>query len=577
MNANVSSIIKILLPAIVMAACSPETPYREQMADGIYEGIGEGRGGMIRMNVEIRDHLIIGARVLAQAESEFAQPCIDDMINVIIEAQSTDVDAISGATITSNGVKSAMKMAIDKSYGRPIEKDTYTDSRTDVVVIGAGGAGLSAAIEACSCGADVIILEKRDYAGGNTNSSTGGINAAETVFQKNLNIVDSKELFYRDIMTGGHNLNDTALVHTLVENASSTLDWIAQMGADLSDIGLMGGSSVKRTHRPRGGLAIGPHLMKILVDEVADKGLHIRTGNTVRDILMSEDGSACGVKVKQENGKDYTIEAKAVIIATGGFGANLEMVAKYRVDLGNFSTVNHMGATGDAFAWVEKFGAELYQMEQIQTHPTVEVRNSLMITEAVRGNGAILLNRKAERFINEMDTRDVVSDAILNQEKESAFLFFDQNVRESLSAIENYEKLGLLIQANTLADIASKTGMNADILKRSIERYNAFQAAGEDSDYGRTGMQMPTPLDKAPYYAVEVKPAIHHTMGGIHIDPSARVLDKEGNPVKGLFACGEVTGGVHGGNRLGGNGVADIVIFGKIAGREAARTVREFN
>ena len=540
------------------------------MMDGTYEGLGEGRGGIIKLSVDVIEHRIAAARVLAQSESVFAQSAIDDMISRIIGAQSAEVDAISGATQTSGGVKSAMKMAIDKAYGRSIVSELYADTQADVVVIGAGGAGLSAAIEAASQGAGVIVLEKREFIGGNTNSSTGGINGAETSFQKALGIEDSKALFFSDIMKGGHYLNDSSLVHTLVENAPSTLDWIARMGADLSDVGLMGGSSVKRTHRPKGGLAIGPHLVKVLCDEAVGKGVEIRTGNTVLDVLMSSEGKACGVRVGQSGGPDYTIRAGAVIIATGGFGANLSMVSLYCPKLSGFSTVNHIGATGDAFPWVEKFGAELYQMDKIQTHPTVDVRNSLMITEAVRGNGAILLNREGERFVNEMDTRDVVSEAILSQTKGTAFLFFDQTVRESLSAIDNYDKLGLLVQSSDLASMALKTGMDEASLNRSIQRYNGFQSRGDDADFHRSSVQMPVPLTKAPYYAVEVKPAIHHTMGGIHIDSKARVLDKQGRPVEGLFACGEVTGGVHGGNRLGGNGVADIVVFGRIAGREAS-------
>ena len=564
----------VLASVFLLAACAPDPVHQDVMMDGTYEGLGEGRGGIIKVAIDVKEHTIEAARVLAQSESSFAQSSIDDMIGRVIKAQSADVDAISGATLTSEGVKSAMKMAIDKAYGRFSGYETFADTQTDVVVIGAGGAGLSAAIEAGVQGAGVIVLEKRDFIGGNTNSSTGGINGAETSFQKALGIEDSKELFYDDIMKGGHYLNDPALVRTLVENAPATLDWIARMGADLTDVGLMGGSSVKRTHRPKGGLAIGPHLIKVLYDEAMAGGVDIRTGNTVQDILMSSDGKACGVRVSQNEGPDYTIKAKAVIIATGGFGANLSMVTSYCPELAGFSTVNHKGATGDAFSWVKKFGAELYQMDKIQTHPTVDVKNSLMITEAVRGNGAILLNRDGKRFVNEMDTRDVVSEAILSQEKGTAFLFFDQAVRESLSAIENYDKLGLMVQSPDLAGIASKTGMDEAALSQSLQRYNGFQSCGEDTDYHRSEVQMPVPLARAPYYAVEVKPAIHHTMGGIHIDSMARVLDEEGQPVEGLFACGEVTGGVHGGNRLGGNGVADIVVFGRIAGREASKEMR---
>ncbi len=548
------------------------TEGEEMMFDGVYEGIGEGRSGMIKVALTVQDHAIASARVVTQSESSFAQEALLEMVNRIVAAQGVDgVDAVSGATLTSNGVMQAMGMAIDAAYGRHREVKDYEDTSCDVVVVGAGGAGLSAAIEAASQGCHVIVLEKRSYIGGNTNSSTGGINAAGTPFQQALGIEDSEELFYKDIMEGGHYLNDPLLVSTLVRGASPTLQWLSSFGTDLTSVGLMGGSSVPRTHRPQGGTAIGPHLMKMLSAKATELGIEIRTGNTVTDVKRRRDGSAGGVTVRLENGKRYTIFSKAVVLATGGFGANLSMVTEYRSDLVGFSTVNHIGATGDAFKWVDKFGAELYQMDQIQVHPTVEVKNNLMITEAVRGNGAILLNRDGYRFVNELQTRDVVSWAILSQRGGTAFLLFDQDLRKSLSSIETYVSQGLLTEGNTLGELAGKVGIDPGALQQSVERYNAFQGEGEDEDFGRTSTQMPRPISTAPYYIVEVKPAIHHTMGGIHIDDRASVLTTGGVPVGGLFAAGEVTGGVHGGNRLGGNGVADIVVFGKIAGESAAR------
>lgn len=528
---------------------------------------------MIKLAIDVKDQVIESIKVISQSESIFAQESIDEMIAVILKKQSADVDAISGATLTTAGVIAAAKMAIDEAYGRPIQRNQYADCETDIVIIGGGGAGLTAAIEARNHGARVIVLEKRDYLGGNTNSATAGVNAAETHLQKELGVQDSKQIFYDDTMKGGYNLNDPELVWTLVNNAPATLDWLEDMGADFSDLGIMGGSSVKRTHRPEWGLAIGPHLMKVLSNAAREKGVDIRSGNTVQDVLMSFDGAASGVKVSQVVGKDYTIKAKAVIIATGGFGANMAMVTRYRVDLAGFSTVNHKGATGDAFAWVNKFGAELYQMDKIQTHPTAEAHNSILITEAVRGNGAILIGHDSRRFVNEMTTRDVVSDAILAQDKGTAFLLFDNAVRKSLAAIDTYAKQGLILEADDLAGLALRAGLNADQLRQSVARYNDFQAAGNDEDFGRTSEQMPLPLAQPPYCMIEVKPAIHHTMGGIHIDSDTQVLREDGTPVKGLYACGEVTGGVHGGNRLGGNGVADIVVFGKIAGAKAADAV----
>lgn len=559
---------------LVAYSCSPSSADEDVkpnvMNDGVYEGIGEGRNGMIKVAVTVSNHVITDVMVVQQSESSFAQETIFTLIAKIMQAQTTEgIDAISGATLTSNGVIAAMTMAINAALGVQPTIPNYEDTECDVVIVGAGGAGLSAAIEATSAGANVIVLEKRSFVGGNTNSSTGGINAAETRFQEALGIKDSRAAFYEDIMTGGHQLNDVVLAHTLADKSAETLHWLAGFGADLTDVGNMAGSSVPRTHRPKGGLAIGPHLMKVLYDKAKDMDIDIRTSNTVTDVMRASDGSVAGVNVQCANGKSYSIRSKAVILATGGFGANMAMVTQYRKDLEGFSTVNHSGATGDAFAWVGKFRAELYQMDQIQTHPTVEIHKTVMITEAVRGNGAILVNRDGKRFVDEMDMRDAVSAAILKQNGQSAFLIFDDGVRKSLASIETYFSQGLVTEAATTEDLALKIGVSSDMLGNTISAYNDFQMTGEDKEFFRP--TMPLSLGKAPFYAIEVKPAIHHTMGGVHINANANVLDYDGNEIKGLFAAGEVTGGVHGGNRLGGNGVADIVVFGRIAGASAAK------
>lgn len=575
MTRKILTLLCFVFMMLFCVSCSTEdstSAPEEVMIDGTYEGIGEGRGGMIKIAITVEGHMITKATVLTQSESSFAQESLHAMIDRIITAQTADgVDVITGATLTTTGVLQAMKMAIDAAYGRKNQQTEYKDTECDVVVVGGGGAGLSTAIEATSLGAKVIVLEKRNYLGGNTNSSTGGINAAETQFQKAKGITDSKSTFFEDIMNGGHNLNDPLLVHTLVDNAPSTLDWLSAFGADLSDVGMMAGSSNPRTHRPANGTAIGPHLMKVLQNKAKELKIDIRTGNTVTDVLRADDGSASGVTVKMDNGKSYTVKAKAVVIATGGFGANLTMVTSYRKELEGFSTVNHKGATGDAFSWVKKFNADLYQMDQIQIHPTVEAHNTLLITEAVRGNGAVLVNRSGKRFANELSTRDVLSAAILSQESKSAFIVFDNGVRKSLAAIETYACQGLLIEGNTLQELASKAGIDMYVFAETVTKYNEYQASGVDKDFGRKQSEMPRQLNTPPYYCIEVKPAIHHTMGGIHINAECNALTPEGKPILGLFAAGEVTGGVHGGNRLGGNGVADIVVFGKIAGSSAAK------
>ena len=543
------------------------------MQDGVWTGSGEGRSGTILVKITVLEHRIADIMVVSQSESSFAQEAINGMVARALEKQSvlSEVDAISGATLTSNGMIEAINMAIRAAQGEGDSgKTIYKDGSCDVAIVGAGGAGLTAAVQAASGGnLRIVVLEKQGILGGNTNYSTGGINAAGTQAQEALGITDSPDLFYEDTMKGGKEKNIPALVRSLVDHAAATLAWLSSLGADLTDVGLMGGSSVKRTHRPKGGTAIGPHLMKVLKEASSKSNIEIRTSNKVLG-LLSEAGTVKGVTVENADGSTYRLQAKAVVIATGGFGANLEMVTSYQPSLAGFATLNHPGATGDAFSWLADVGGSTIQMEYIQIHPTAEADNHLLITEAVRGNGAILVNRAGNRFVNEMETRDVVSAAILNQENADAYLVFDQSVRSSLSSIETYADQHLLTEGNDLDALASKAGLPASTFRATMARYAAIQKAGIDKDFGRNSTQMPTPLETPPFYAIRVKPAIHHTMGGIKVDAGLHVLRADGTPVPGLFAAGEVTGGFHGANRLGGNGVADIVVNGKIAGQNAA-------
>lgn len=571
-------ILIILFVGILSVGCDNhrnDTPQPEEilMRDGEFEGLGEGRSGMIKVAINVKNHIITAIKIISQSESKFAQPAQQQIIDAVLEKQTIQgVDAVSGATLTSQGMLTAIGMAIDASKGFQQNEITYTDTSCDIVVIGAGGAGLSAATQAASMGAQVIVLEKQGIIGGNTNYSTGGLNAAETSVQKRLGIVDSKKSHYDDTMNGGHFLNDPSLVETLVNKAAAAVDWLISLGADLSNVGQMAGSSQKRTHRPDGGAAIGPHLMAVLSKATQAENISIRTRNTVT-ALTEENGKITGVKVSTSKGA-YSIQAKAVIIATGGFGANLSMIAQYRPDLKDFETSNHNGATGDAFEWVSSLDVPLVQMDQIQIHPTGEVGSHLLISEAVRGNGAVLVNREGKRFVNEMLTRDKLSDAILAQTKQSAYLIFDQDVRESLAAIENYAQQGLLTTAGSTSELAQAINVPVSAFEETMNKYQTYQATSQDVEYGRNANEMPRALNQAPYYAIEIEPVLHHTMGGIKINSAAEVLNRNGNPVPGLYAAGEVTGGVHGGNRIGGNAVTDIVVFGKIAGQSAFEYIR---
>ena len=454
------------------------------------------------------------------------------------------------------------------------EDETASENlKADIVVIGAGGAGMTAAIQAKQDGAtNVVIVEKMPLVGGNTTRATGGLNASETVYQEEAGIEDSNELFISDTMAGGYNLNDITLVETLVNNSAAAVDWVNEIGGDLSVVAMFGGASVERIHRPSDTSAVGPMLVKALSNQLDELEIPVLLETTAEEIVVDENGAVTGVKITNADG-EQTIECKTVIVATGGFGYNLDMVVENDPELEGFNSTNHSGATGDGIIMATAINAATVDMDQIQIHPTVDPETQTLYTEGVRGNGAVLINQEGERFVNELATRDVVSAAILEQTDAYAWLVFDQEVRESLSAIEKYISAGLVCEADTIEELAEMIGADANTLKATMENYASYQASGTDEEFGRA--DMPAALTTAKFYAAKCAPAIHHTMGGLKINTNSEVIDTDGNVIAGLYAAGEVTGGVHGGNRLGGNAVADIVVFGRIAGSSAAAYVVE--
>lgn len=535
----------------------------------------KGYNGDIKVQVEIDSNEIKDIKVLESNDSDFTKDGVASIISDIIETQSTKVDNISGATATSVAVKRAVNNAIKESGAKltPRAKKAvvYKDLSTDIVVIGGGGAGLAASIAAKENGASVILVEKSGILGGNTNYATGGLNASETSVQKKYGVKDSNASFIDDTMKGGKNTNDIELVTVMAESSSDTVDWLIAKGADLSDLGRLGGQNADRTHRPIGGSPVGPNVVAALTKSAREIGVDILL-STSAESLIYDGKSVKGVIVEAKDGQKYKINSKAVIITAGGFGANSTMIVENSPNLKGFGTTNHKGATGDGITMTKPLGVDLVEMEQIQTHPTVIPSNSVMITEAVRGNGAILVNRDGKRFINELETRDVVSKAELAQKGGSAFLVFDESVKESLKAIDSYDNKGYLTKADTVEELAKKLKMPVPELKKTLDSYNKAVESKNDTEFNR--QSLPLTLNKAPFYAVEVAPAVHHTMGGIKINKDTEVLSNN-QPIEGLYAAGEVTGGIHGSNRLGGNAMIDITVFGKKAGINASNFIKK--
>ena len=559
-------------------AAGPKAAEGNLFIPGTYTETSTGFGGEVEVTVTVSENAIEDVQIKGDQETEnigsFAVDMLDDRI---MEAQSPNVDALTGATVSSNAILGALKKAL-KAAGAdmdafPAKEDgavarkTYEELDTDIVIVGAGGAGMTAAINAAQAGKDVILLEKMPYAGGNTTKATGGMNAAETHYQEEQGIEDSVDQFVEDTMEGGHNINDKDLVTTMAENSAEAIDWLDSIGAPLPKVSFSGGATNARIHAPEDGSGVGAYLVTALLKKIDEfDNIKVMYNTTATDI-MSLEGTVNGVMAEDEE-TYYTIHAKAVVLATGGFGNNEDMIVNYRSDLEGTVTTSAPGITGDGIVMAEAVGADLTDIEQIQLHPTVEQKTSMLITESVRGDGAILVNQDGKRFTDELLTRDVVSAAELEQPGSYAYIIFDQRLRDGLKAIEKYVSTGITVQGDTIEELAEKIEVDPAALSETLNNWNKYVADKKDPDFGRdTGMD--NDLSVAPYYAIKIAPGIHHTMGGVHIDTDARVIDTNGKAIPGLFAAGEVVGGVHGGNRIGGNAVADIVVFGKIASTSA--------
>lgn len=593
---------------------------------GDFTGTAKGFGGDVSVTLTLTDGAITGCTAEGKDETQgVGSEAIAQMPGKIAESGSIAVDGVSGATATSTAIKEAAAAALTAAglnpddYKTAVEKDAAAEDSTvdaDVVVVGAGGAGMTAAITAAAEGKSVVVLESQSMVGGNSVRATGGMNAAKTVYQdenefgesagveKTLKTAaekyadnetitalaktvseqwaayqanptgyfDSVELMELDTMIGGKGINDPELVETLCANSADAIDWLDEHGITLHNVSSFGGASVKRIHRPVNAegktVSVGSYMIPLLQENCEKAGVKMMLDTTATEILTDANGAAVGVKATGASGETVTVNAKAVVLATGGFGANLDMVVKYKPELKGFMTTNAPGIQGQGIEMAQAIGAATVDMDQIQIHPTVEANTAALITEGLRGDGAILINEEGQRFIDEVGTRDVVSAAEIAQTGSYSWLVVDQAMVDASSVIQGYIKKGYTVTGATYEELGKAMGVDAAAFAETMEKWNGYVEAKNDPDFGRTSFA--NPLNTAPYYAVKVTAGVHHTMGGLKINANTEVLNEKGEVIPGLFAAGEVTGGVHGANRLGGNAVADFTVFGRIAGAAAS-------
>ena len=617
----------LLAGAMFLTACggSASSTSAASGVSGSFTGTAKGMGD-VSVTLTLTDNVITDCTAKGDEETPgIGSVVIEQFPGEVVEGNTINLDSISGATITSNAFVEAAKAALTEAGLNPddymAKADKTANGETvsydaDVVVIGAGGAGMTAAMTAADAGQKVVILESQAMVGGNSARATGGMNAAKTVYQdenefdqaagveKTLataaekyadnetitalaktvseqwaayqanptGYFDSVELMELDTMVGGKGINDPELVKTLCEGTADAIDWLDENGITLHNVSSFGGASVKRIHRPVNAegktVSVGSYMIPLLEENCKKAGVQILLNTTANEILTDASGAAVGIKATGSTGETVTVNAKAVVLTTGGFGANLDMVVEYKPELKGFMTTNAAGAQGQGIEMATAIGAGTVDMDQIQIHPTVEANTAALITEGLRGDGAVLINAEGKRFIDEVGTRDVVSAAEIAQTGSYSWLVVDQAMVDASSVIQGYIKKGFTVTGETYEELGKAMGVDEAAFAETMKTWNGYVEAKNDPDFGRTSFA--NPLDTAPYYAIKVTAGVHHTMGGLTINTNTEVLKEDGTVIPGLFAAGEVTGGVHGANRLGGNAVADFTVFGRIAGKAAS-------
>ena len=579
------------VPALALAdeAASDDAAAASGVTDGTYSASSRGKHAPVTVEVTVSGGKISDIKISEHSEMPGMVESIEkDMLPLIVEHQTLNVDNVTAATVTSSAVLLAVADALgqagfdvdalyDADYAAPVyEAPETTDA--DVIVIGAGGAGMNAALTAAAAGKSVIILEKLPSIGGNTQVSGGGMAAPCNWLQQEEGIEDSPELFEQDIITGGDDTDqDHDLVHVLAFGALEAAEWLRdEHGVVFDHLNFFGGHSVMRSLVPKG--ESGAQITWPLKNDCEKAGIPIYRNMRATEFVMNDDGSVAAVKAQNPAGDEFEFTGKAFVLASGGFGGNLEMRMKWDPTLDeNVKSTDTVGTTGDGITMAEAIGAGFVGMKWIQTYPTCDpITGALLYIYDVRlMDRGILVNEEGNRFVEELERRDVISNAIKAQTGAYAYMFFDQTGVDETGLFESHPgevqmctELGTLFKGDTIAEVAEAAGVDAAGLEACVAHWNEMCDEGVDADFNyRSNMNK---FETGPFYLGRCVPAVHHTMGGVHITVDAQVVREDGSTFPNLFAAGEVTGGIHGTNRLGSDAVADTAVFGRVAGASAA-------
>lgn len=544
---------------------------------GTYEGEAIGRNGPVKVQVTVAKDRIESIRVVSHNESAgLSDAPINTLPKTIVDKQSLAVDIFSGATFSSKAVIGAVENALKKATKdiKPLliapavtaAVKPPKDETVDVLVVGSGISGMVAGITAAEKGSNVLIIEKQGMlgAGDSMNISTG-ITAGGSRLIKQLGIENATAKDYADFLVKQAAAKKVPIneknVRTYAMRGGELVDWLMDLGVPFGRF-----QKDKWFHITKDGSAPGPHIVRALSKKIADDNINYRLNSQVVDLLM-KDGKVVGATVKTGAGS-YKVNAKAVVMATGGFSASHELVKKWAPEWVGRPTTGAVSLTGDGILMAQKVGAQTVAMEEIKAnylcHP-LTARDGVSLTAITPYN--ILINHEGKRFVDEGHASiNFKSRAMMKQTGHEAYAIVDQTAMDNLKLMRNYAAAGYFVKANTVEELASKLKVDQKAFIKTMKDYMAACQAGKDPEFNR---RIQYPIAKAPFYAALVTPSMQSTYGGIKTDEKAQALNADNKPIAGLYAAGATSGHEAYANEVGFAAIIGLV-YGKIAGENAA-------
>ena len=575
-------------------------PVAAAMADGTYTGVGQGKNGDVTVELQVTGGKLAAVRVVKNVETPgISDAAMTQFPQRVVDAQSLNVDAVSGATLTSDGIRNAVADAIRKAGGDPaalaavaVKKKVAAKlikDQADVIVVGAGGSGISAAVRAETLGANVILIEKMPVIGGATALNAGTLIATGSRFQKESlkETKDSPELAAKDIFRVGKNRNDPVLVKQVTERVGGVVDWLVY------DLKIPYGPAATQypdhsANRQLGVTGRSVNFLKLMREKFEHMGGKLMLETRAQELLRDKDGRVVGVRATDAAGNTVELTSKAVILASGGYGAVKSMLPK---EMNQYVFYGLDSETGDGFKMATAIGADTINMDLVKMYPqgveTVPghgLAATASSTDTMKKSGAIYVNRDGQRYVNELASLGELTDTTVAQPDHIAYIVMDKKawkeyVNKSLedrlvpdeATLMKWTKIvnngrPVMAVADDLKKAAEVMGVNPDGLTKTVKEWNDMVAAGKDTKFGR---KIVGGLGEGPFYIVEQKVRYQTTLGGLRAGEGMRILDKNGKPIEGLYGAGCVVGGANGADSMTAMMNSWAIVSGVIAAETA--------